>query len=112
MSDPLVPRTASLRLLYGFALACRTCNAKLARITQPWLAVHGAADAVCPSSGSAALIGGLGSTDKQLVTYPRLLHEVHNEDDGSRAILFELMTRWILKRSQRLQNPQAPLPAA
>ena len=112
MSDPLVPRTASLRLLYGFALACRKCNANLASITQPWLAVHGEADAVCPPSGSKALIGGLGSTDKQLVTYPRLLHEVHNEDDRSRAILFELMTRWMLERSHRPQNPQAPLPDA
>jgi alpha-beta hydrolase superfamily lysophospholipase len=112
MSDPLVPRTASLKLLYGFALACRKCNANLARINKPWLAVHGAADAVCPPSGSEALIGGLGSTDKQLVTYPRLLHEVHNEDDRSRAILFELMTRWILTRSQHQKNPQAARPDA
>jgi alpha-beta hydrolase superfamily lysophospholipase len=101
MSDPLVPRTASLRLLYGFALACRTCNANLSKITQPWLAVHGEADAVCPVSGSKALIRGIGSTDKRLVTYPKLLHEVHNEDDISRAMLFELMTRWILERSNR-----------
>jgi acylglycerol lipase len=112
MSDPLVARTASLKLLYGFALACRKCNAKLASIHKPWLAVHGEADAVCPPSGSEALIGGLGSTDKQLVIYPRLLHEVHNEDDRARAILFELMTHWILKRSRRQQNPQAPLPDA
>jgi alpha-beta hydrolase superfamily lysophospholipase len=101
MSDPLVPRTASLRLLYGFALACRTCNANLSKITKPWLAVHGEADSVCPVSGSKALISGIGSTDKRLVTYPKLLHEVHNEDDISRAMLFELMTRWILERSDR-----------
>jgi alpha-beta hydrolase superfamily lysophospholipase len=101
MSDPLVPRTASLRLLYGFALACRTCNANLSKITKPWLAVHGEADVVCPVSGSKALISGIGSTDKRLVTYPKLLHEVHNEDDISRAMLFELMTRWILERSNR-----------
>ena len=115
MSDPLVPRTASLKLLYGFALACRKCNANLSRITKPWLAVHGAADTVCPPSGSESLIGELGSTDKQLVTYPRLLHEVHNEDDRSRAILFELMTRWILERCDRRsnlrRNPEAPVPA-
>jgi alpha-beta hydrolase superfamily lysophospholipase len=101
MSDPLVPRTASLRLLHGFALACRTCNANLSKITKPWLAVHGEADAVCPVSGSKALISGIGSSDKRLVTYAKLLHEVHNEDDISRAMLFELMTRWILERSNR-----------
>lgn len=100
MSDPLVPRTASLRLLYGFALACRTCRANAKTITLPWLAVHGEADAVCPVSGSRTLIEALASPDKQLVTYPGLLHEVHNEDAGSRAALFALMSGWILERTQ------------
>jgi alpha-beta hydrolase superfamily lysophospholipase len=99
MSDPLVPRNASLKLLYGFAQACRKCRANLSRITLPWLAVHGEADRVCPPSGSRALIQGLGSADKQLVTYPGLLHEVHNEDQASRSALFELMSRWVLERS-------------
>jgi alpha-beta hydrolase superfamily lysophospholipase len=100
MSDPLVPRTASLRLLYGFALACRRCHADARKITLPWLAVHGEADKVCPVSGSRALLAALGSTDKQLITYPGLLHEVHNEDEPSRTALFALMTRWILERAR------------
>jgi acylglycerol lipase len=99
MSDPLVPRTASLRLLYGFARACRTCRANAPKIMLPCLAVHGEADKVCPISGSQTLIDALGSRDKQLVTYPNLLHEVHNEDDPSRAALFDLMSRWILDRA-------------
>jgi alpha-beta hydrolase superfamily lysophospholipase len=99
MSDPLVPRSASIRLLHGFALACSKCRNSLPRITKPWLAVHGEADKVCPVSGSMALIAGLGSTDKLLVTYPELLHEVHNEDERSRATLFKLMSDWILARS-------------
>ena len=44
------------------------------------------------------LVGALGSRDKQLVTYPGLLHEVHNEDERSRKVLFGLMTRWMLER--------------
>jgi alpha-beta hydrolase superfamily lysophospholipase len=100
MSDPLVPRTASLRLLYGFALACHTCRADAKSITLPWLAVHGEADKVCPISGSRTLIEALASRDKKLVTYPGLLHEVHNEDADSRAALFALMSRWILERTQ------------
>jgi alpha-beta hydrolase superfamily lysophospholipase len=98
MNDPLVPRTASLKLLYGFALACRRCRTEARKITLPWLAVHGEADKVCPVSGSRALLAALGSSDKQLVTYPGLLHEVHNEDERSRAELFELMTRWMRER--------------
>jgi alpha-beta hydrolase superfamily lysophospholipase len=100
MSDPLVPRTASLRLLYGFALACKTCRANASRINLPWLAVHGEADTVCPPSGSQALIGALASRDKELVTYPGLLHEVHNEEEHARASLFDLMSDWMLARSQ------------
>jgi alpha-beta hydrolase superfamily lysophospholipase len=98
MSDPLVPRSASLNLLYGFAMSCKRCAANLSKITHPWLAVHGEADKVCPPSGSARLIDGLGSRDKRLVTYPALLHEVHNEDPRSRSALFDLMGRWILER--------------
>ena len=98
-SDPLIPRTASLRLLYGFALACRTCRTNAAKITLPWLAVHGEADKVCPISGSQRLIGALGSRDKRLVTYAELLHEVQNEDERARAALFDLMSRWILERA-------------
>jgi alpha-beta hydrolase superfamily lysophospholipase len=100
MSDPLVPRTASLRLLYGFALACRRCHAQARKITLPWLAVHGEADRVCPVSGSRALVAALGSHDKQLITYPGLLHEVHNEDEPSRTALFAQMTAWILERAR------------
>jgi alpha-beta hydrolase superfamily lysophospholipase len=98
MSDPLVPRSASLRLLYGFAFACKRGREQAAKITLPWLAVHGEADKVCPPSGSTALIAAIGSSDKQLVTYPGLLHEVHNEHAPARATLFALMARWILDR--------------
>ena len=99
MSDPLVPRTASLRLLYGFAAACRVCRANAPKITLPWLAVHGEADKVCPISGSRTLIDTLGSRDKRLVIYPKLLHEVHNEDEAARTALFDLMSGWILERA-------------
>jgi acylglycerol lipase len=99
MADPLVPRSASLRLLFGFATACATCTQSLPTITQPWLAVHGEADAVCPPSGSSTVVARLGSADKSLVTYPGLLHEVHNEDEAARNAFFDLMSRWILARA-------------
>ena len=98
MNDPLVPHSASLRLLYGFALACRNCRANASKITLPWLAVHGEEDKVCPLSGSRALIDAIASHDKRLVTYPGLLHEVHNEDERARTALFDLMSRWMLAR--------------
>jgi alpha-beta hydrolase superfamily lysophospholipase len=99
MSDPLVPRSASLRLLYGFAEACQTCKANLAQLNLPWLAIHGAADQVCPVSGSRRLIAGMAASDKQLVIYPGLLHEPHNEHEAARTAMFELMSNWILART-------------
>lgn len=104
MSDPLVPRTASLRLLYGFAQACRRCRENAVKITAPWLAVHGGADKVCPVSGSQALVAALSSPDKQIIVCPELLHEIHNEDAGARTALFDLMSRWMLQRSQELRG--------
>lgn len=99
MSDPLVARAASLRLLYGFAQACRTSRTIVPKIRLPWLAVHGEADKVCPISGSRTLIDALGSPDKRLVTYPNLLHEIHNEDETARSALFDLMSSWMLERA-------------
>jgi alpha-beta hydrolase superfamily lysophospholipase len=98
MSDPLVPRSASLRLLHGFASACHKCKDNLTRIKLPWLAIHGTADRVCPVTGSQQLISGLAGSDKQLVLYPGLLHEPHNEDDAARTAMFSLMSTWILSR--------------
>jgi alpha-beta hydrolase superfamily lysophospholipase len=98
MNDPLVPRSASLRLLHGFAQACQTCKANLDRLELPWLAIHGDADRVCPVSGSQRLIAGLAAADKQLVIYPGLLHEPHNEYEAARTAMFELMSNWMLAR--------------
>jgi alpha-beta hydrolase superfamily lysophospholipase len=97
--DPLVPGTASLRLLYGFAHACRKSRENAVKITAPWLAVHGGSDKVCPVSGSQTLVTALSSPDKQIIIYPKLLHEIHNEHAGARAALFDLMSRWMLERS-------------
>jgi alpha-beta hydrolase superfamily lysophospholipase len=99
MSDPLVPRSASLRLLHGFASACHKCKDNLTRIDLPWLAIHGTADKICPVTGSQKLISGLAATDKQLVLYPGLLHEPHNEHDAARTAMFDLMSSWILSRA-------------
>jgi alpha-beta hydrolase superfamily lysophospholipase len=99
MSDPLVPRSASLRLLHGFARACGECKGQLPRLKAPWLALHGGADPICPVSGSEHLIKHLGSTDKQLLIFPGLLHEPHNEAEAHRSRMFLTMAQWILARA-------------
>ena len=98
ISDPLVHRSASLRLLHGFAQACATCKSNLPKIVQPWLAIHGEADRVCPVSGSQRLIAGIRSSDKQMILYPGLLHEPHNEAEAARTAMFGAMAGWIRAR--------------
>lgn len=97
--DPLIPGTASLRLIVEFALACERCRESAARITLPWLVVHGEADAIAPAVGSQVLMEQLGSRDKQLVIYRGLRHEVHNEADAARAEFLDLISRWIIERA-------------
>jgi alpha-beta hydrolase superfamily lysophospholipase len=98
-ADPLIPGTASLRLIVEFALACERCRESAPRITLPWLVVHGEADEIAPASGSRVLIERLGSRDQQLVIYPGLRHEVHNEAGAAPGELLDLMSRWIVERA-------------
>ena len=96
--DPLIPPTASLRLIVEFAAACERCRKDAVKLTLPWLVVHGEADAIAPVQGSRVLFESLQSQDKQLVIYPGLRHEVHNERSEERAKFIDLLSRWILER--------------
>lgn len=97
--DPLIPPTASLRLIVEFAAACEHCRKGASQLTLPWLIVHGEADAIAPALGSRVLFDALQSQDKQLVIYPGLRHEVQNERPAERAKFIDLLSGWILQRA-------------
>lgn len=97
--DPLIPPTASLRLIVEFAAACERCRKGASQLTLPWLVVHGEADAIAPVQGSRVLFEALQSQDKQLVIYPGLRHEVQNERPAERAKFIDLLSGWILERA-------------
>jgi alpha-beta hydrolase superfamily lysophospholipase len=98
-NDPLIPPTASLRLIVEFAAACERCRSGAGQLTLPWLVVHGEADAIAPVQGSRVLFDTLRSQDKQLVIYPGLRHEVQNERPAERAKFIDLLSSWILARA-------------
>lgn len=98
-NDPLIPPSASLRLIVEFAAACEQCRHSAAQLTLPWLVVHGEADEIAPAQGSRVLFDELQSQDKQLVIYPGLRHEVHNERPAERAKFIDLISDWILQRA-------------
>lgn len=97
--DPLIPATASLRLIVEFARACELCRERAPGIVVPWLVVHGEADEIAPAAGSRALFDLLGSADKRLTTYPKLRHEIHNETPDARAAFLTMVAAWIGERA-------------
>ena len=98
-TDPQIPSTASLRLIVEFAKACERVRVLAAQATTSWLVVHGEVDEIAPASGSQALYDLLGASDKTLVIYPGLRHEVHNEHPAAAAAFLELMAGWMLARA-------------
>lgn len=52
----------------------------------PVLILHGAADRICPSSGSQLLFEMVSSDDKQLQIYEGLFHEIHNEPEQDKVL--------------------------
>ena len=97
--DPLIPGSASLRLLVEFAAACRRIDAAAPHIRMPALIVHGQADRIAPVSGSQRLYERLGSVDKQLRVFPELRHEVHNEREPERSAFVDLIANWLIARA-------------
>jgi acylglycerol lipase len=98
MSDRMISRTASLRLIVEFAAACERARAQAPQLRLPWLVVHGERDEIAPPAGSRVLFDLLGSTDKKLVMYPDARHEVHNES-ADRGAMLNVMTQWMLEHS-------------
>ena len=61
-------------------------NTGAASITVPVWMGHGSADAICDVEGAREFHAALGSTDKELVVYDGLYHEVMNEPERDRVI--------------------------
>jgi acylglycerol lipase len=69
------------------------------QLTLPLLIVHGENDGLVPISGSRELFAGAAAGDKELKTFPGLMHELHNEK-GSLAAGGSVahITAWLLQR--------------
>lgn len=81
-SDPLVcHRDGTVRLGDCMLATMTEVLAKAGDIALPVLLIHGAKDCLIEPEASRRLYGALGSTDKQLIMYPELFHEVFNEPE-------------------------------
>jgi acylglycerol lipase len=59
---------------------------RLEELIVPLLLLHGASDAICPSSGSQMIYDRAASADKTLTIYPDLFHEIHNEPEQATVL--------------------------
>jgi alpha-beta hydrolase superfamily lysophospholipase len=85
------------------ALAARaTIHKRAAEIRVPLLLVHGEADNIAAVRGSVELFERVGSHDKQLLTYPAALHELHN--DTNREQVIEDYRLWLQRQCLACSN--------
>lgn len=94
LADPLVSGTKiSARLGHEMMKQMDHVQAHASKLTLPLLMLHGEADRLTAVEGSHFLNDNIGSTEKQLKTYPELYHEIFNEPEKD-AVLTD-MTDWI-----------------
>jgi len=110
-NDPLIPPTASLRLIVEFAKACEKARTVATQISLPVLVVHGGRDAIAPASGAQVLVEKLAEHDKTLKIFPDALHEVHNEREPDRSQFIELVVQWLLTHQTKTASTDSPSPA-
>jgi alpha-beta hydrolase superfamily lysophospholipase len=94
-SDPLRLRRLSLRWGVELVRAIETIHEYAPRITVPVLLEHGADDPIADVDGARRLLELIGSTDKELIVFPGLLHEVYNETDDERAKVLSSLVAWL-----------------
>ncbi len=95
-ADPLVKKVMSVGLINTWADGIAYLKQNAAAFTDPALILHGCDDGLVANQDSRELYGEIGSTDKKLVIYPGMMHEIFNEfhkDDVIADLLAWLVAR-------------------
>ena len=96
LHDPLVHNRVSLNLAMELVEGGNDILKKAKNLYIPSLFVHGEADPIVSSSGSKELYENISSKDKELIIYPDLYHEIHNELLMKRKQALEDLKAWTL----------------
>jgi len=93
LEDPLVQHKITTSLASEMLSAMKHTVATGVKV--PMLLLHGEDDPICPVAGSRDFFEHLGVTQRALITYPGLRHEIFNEPERAR-VLSDLVG-WIRK---------------
>jgi len=94
VNDPLVNHgKMSARKVAELFRVMAHIQANAGKISLPMLIMHGEADVMTAPSGSRFLHDAISSSDKQLIIYPGLYHEIFNEPE--REQVFQDLLQWL-----------------
>jgi alpha-beta hydrolase superfamily lysophospholipase len=96
LDDPLVFSKITVAFAREIFGAIERTAAGAADVSLPMLLLHGEADPICPVEASRGFFEKIGSAEKQITTYPGLLHEIFNEP--SREQVFDDLLAWVRER--------------
>ena len=97
LADPLVYNGKMGARLAAEMLANMTqIQKKAGQISLPMLLLHGEKDSLAAAEGSKFLDSHISSSDKKLIIYPELFHEIFNEPE--KDVVLNDMTDWLDKQ--------------
>jgi lysophospholipase len=96
-TDPLVHHgKLPVRTVSELARTIDSFPEAVPAITIPTLIMYGTADRICPPEGSLMLADRIGASDKTLLSYDGLYHEILNEPEQGRVL--DDLCAWLATR--------------
>ena len=95
--DPLVHDKISMSFGSSFLKSGQIILSKADLINIPILILHGQDDGLVDYKGSQTLFSKVSSTDKQILIYENLYHEIHNETEFERKRVLADINTWVEK---------------
>jgi alpha-beta hydrolase superfamily lysophospholipase len=85
-NDPLVSHVGTPRLATESFATMDWTNAHAGDLKLPLLLIHGEADPIVLPESSYRFLANAGSSDKQRISYPGVVHETHNDIGWQRPV--------------------------
>lgn len=98
VQDPYVEKEISASVYHMFDKGIDYLKLNAEKFVEPVLVMHGQSDALVPEQDSRDFYGDIGSSDKTLIIYANMMHEIFNEYEKDEVIGDTI--QWIEKRNK------------